>query len=398
MSEELHRPMRREPHQVLFPLGVVLAGIGVLPWILFALGLTEAYRPIFHSVVFRSMFHPLAEIEGFLTCFASGFLFTVLPRRTATAPPSRWQMAVAVAAPLIIVISAALRSWPVGQIAWLVLIGVSTEFSLARLKGRRLPPAAIWIALAIVMGALGAVLAVLGEASGPERLWLHEVGRALLTQGLFTALVLGTAGLLFRTSEPIAEPTGSRRYWLFAAHAFAAALFFASFWVDSVRLAFALRATVTFAVVLSLARAMPRPDPRDIDLRGMRTAIWMMPLGNVWVALAPASRRAGMHVVYIACFAMLVLVLSGQVYGPSNNRPEPRPAVRPWQLGLGAAFLAVALAARILVEVDPPSFNLWLGIACAAFVGATLLTLRAFIRRIAGLLPDRDQGRLSPPR
>ncbi len=77
---------------MLFPLGVLLAGIGVLPWILFALGLTEAYRPIFHSVVFRSMFHPLAEIEGFLTCFAVGYVFTVMPRRTATAPPARWRL------------------------------------------------------------------------------------------------------------------------------------------------------------------------------------------------------------------------------------------------------------------------------------------------------------------
>lgn len=389
--------MRREPHQVLFPLGVALAGIGVLPWILFALGLTEAYRPIFHSVVFRSMFHPLAEIEGFLTCFAIGFLFTVLPRRTATAPPTRWQMAVAVAAPLIIVISAALRSWAVGQIAWLILIGVATEFSLARLKGLRLPPGSIWIAVAIVMGALGAVLAIVGEASGQERLWLHEVGRALLTQGLFTGLVLGTAGLLFGTSEVVAEPGASRRHWAFAAHSFGAALFLASFWIDSARLGFALRAAVTFAVVLSLARATLLPNPREIHRRGARTAIWMVPLGNAWAALAPTSRRAGMHVIYIACFAMLVLVLSGHVSAPITDRPE-RPEVRLWQIGLGAAFLAVALAARILVEVDPPSFNLWLGIACAAFVGATLFTLRSFIQRIASLLPDRDQSRLAPPR
>src|SRR5262249_40206052 len=80
MTMTLPAALRREPHQLLFPLGVAITGIGVLPWIFFALGLTEVYRPIFHSVVFRSMFHPLAEIEGFLTCFAVGLIFTMLPR------------------------------------------------------------------------------------------------------------------------------------------------------------------------------------------------------------------------------------------------------------------------------------------------------------------------------
>ena len=82
---------RREPYRLLFPLGIVLSWTGVLPWLLFAIGVTDEYRSIFHS---------MAQVQGFLACFAVGFLFTMIPRRTGTAAPSPWQMAVVIAAPI----------------------------------------------------------------------------------------------------------------------------------------------------------------------------------------------------------------------------------------------------------------------------------------------------------
>src|SRR4051812_19944031 len=58
------------PAKLLVLLGAALATAGVLPWLLFALGLRSLYEPIFRSVGFRSSFHPLAQVEGFLACFA----------------------------------------------------------------------------------------------------------------------------------------------------------------------------------------------------------------------------------------------------------------------------------------------------------------------------------------
>ena len=84
---------RREPYRLLFPLGVVLAWTGVLHWLLLATGVIAEYRSIFHA---------FAQIEGFMTCFAVGFLFTLIPRRTSTAEPAAWQMAVAMVAPVVI--------------------------------------------------------------------------------------------------------------------------------------------------------------------------------------------------------------------------------------------------------------------------------------------------------
>lgn len=388
----------REPHRLLFPLGALLASAGVLPWILFALGFSDAYRPIFHSVVFRSMFHPLAEIEGFLTCFAVGSLFTVLPRRTSTAPPAAWQMAVAIAAPISVVICAALQSWRIGQIAWLALLAMVTGFSLTRFRAsqRDVLPCYVWVALAIIMGATGAILATVGDALGEAGFWLHEVGRSLLVQGLFTGLALGTAPLLFSSVDRGAlPPRAPDRRWAFAAHVFGASLFFASFWVDqrvSLQLGFALRAAVTMAVVVPLLRA-PRPArASELQGRAVQTALWMIPLGNAWVALAPMTRRAGMHVIYLGCLAMLVLVLSTYVVPTGADRLDSPLPVRPWQLGIGVALLALALISRIFVEWDPPNFNYWLAISCASFMGAMIFNFRAVSYRLAQLLPDAQNG------
>src|SRR5919201_6597971 len=91
---------RREPYLLLFPLGALLAWAGVLPWLLFSLRATALYQPMFEAIGYRAAFHPVAQVEGFLTCFAVGFLFTFIPRRTGTGPPAAWQMIVALAAPL----------------------------------------------------------------------------------------------------------------------------------------------------------------------------------------------------------------------------------------------------------------------------------------------------------
>ncbi len=282
---------RREPHRILFSLGVLLAGAGVLPWGLFALGFTQAYRPIFHSVVFRSMFHPLAEVEGFLTCFAVGSIFRLVPQRTDTAPPARWQMAVALSAPVLIVISAALQWWAIGQIAWLALIGVMIEFSIRRLRSRPAsgarPLATVWISIGVLMGAIGAAFAAVGEVGAKESPWLHDLGRALLTQGLFSGLCVGAAGLLLSPPESGAKEHGRMSTgWMYLVHAFGAALFLASFWIGqlrSARLGFALRAAVTLAVVLQLRRAPLLSNKEDAQARAVRIALWMLPIGNAWM-------------------------------------------------------------------------------------------------------------------
>src|SRR4051812_44952015 len=87
---------RKNPYRLLFPLGAALLICGVLPWAGFGLGL-GGYRSAFHSTV---------QIEGFLMTFALGFLFTFLPRKTQTEPPSIAELAIAAFGPSFIAVAA----------------------------------------------------------------------------------------------------------------------------------------------------------------------------------------------------------------------------------------------------------------------------------------------------
>src|SRR5438105_10287329 len=368
---------RREPYLLLFPLGGLLAWAGVLPWLLFALGATRFYLPMFEAIGYRAAFHPIAQVEGFLTCFAVGFLFTFIPRRTGTGPPAWWQMMVALAAPVAAVVFAWFEWWLAAQAAWLALLAVLVGFAARRMaSGRPVPASFVWVVAGLSMGTAGSVLAGLGMALDEPAFWLHLVGRGLLLQGLFTGLVLGIGGFLLpavtRGADVIAEHPP--RAWAYVVHAVLAAAFAATFFLEhlvSVQLAFALRAAISLAVVIGSLEALQPPTLPGLHRRVARWSVWMLPAGYLWVTVAPEYRRAGLHLVFLGCFTVLVLAVSTQVALSHRERPEPARRA-PWQLVVSCGLIAAALVGRALLEVDPPHFHLWLGASAAAFLTATV--------------------------
>src|SRR5256885_956833 len=239
---------RREPYRILFPLGVVLAWAGVLHWLLFALGIADEYRSIFHS---------MAQIQGFIVCFATGFLFTMIPRRTGTAVPAPWQMAVAIGAPIATTLCAWFERWALAQVFWLLLLVVVMGFALRRFRPGDIPDSFVWVVAALLFGIGGAILAGYGAAT--EAMWLHDVGRGIVLQGMMSALVVGVGGFLLPAitrGEPPPPSRGTRK----ALHVTGAVVFLASFALETVslRLGFALRALVValaFRMVVDLAPA-----------------------------------------------------------------------------------------------------------------------------------------------
>jgi uncharacterized protein involved in response to NO len=374
--------LRREPHRLLFPLGAILAGAGVIPWLVFAFGVTEAYRPIFHSIAYRAIFHPLAEVEGFLSCFAAGFVLSVLPRRTGTPPPSAALVALSATVPVAAVLCAWLERWALTQVIWLALLVALVGFALPRVRGagaRAAPATLVWTPLALLMGAAGAVVGAAGAALGREWVWLHDLGRGLLLQGLFTGLVLGSLGELVPGGA--ADVSALRRRVAVALHGLGATAYLASFAIGALgapRLAFALRAAVTFAAVggpLLAARGAPGWRPL-----GTALSMAMLPLGNAFVAIAPRYRRAGLHLIYLGCFAALAIAMATSLGTPHEPIPE-RVATRRNQLAWAAALLVIALASRVLLELDAASFHLWLGTSSAAFLGSMSLGGALAVRR-----------------
>jgi len=351
--------LRREPYRLLFPLGAVLAWTGVLPWLFFALRLRQIYEPVTNILAYRSFLHPLVELDGFLGCFAAGVILTAL--RPA---PAAWQVAIAALAPVISAACAALGYWQLGQAASLLLLAVLLQFTLPRLQ-RPLSPSLIWVALGFLMGAGGAVIAELAVTRGESWFWVHEMGRDLVIQGLFTGLAVA-AGRVMRGDDRT-HP---------AIHLVAGILFIASFWIGrryGTHLGFALRAAVTVWLALPLRPTRWEFGPRNLRRSFAHLALWMLAVGNAWVAVAPQIRRAGLHVIFLGCFTALLL-------GALFPRAGERPAFPLRKLAWAGGLVALSLVGRVMVELDPTSFHLWMGLSAASFLAATIACLRVPVR------------------
>jgi uncharacterized protein involved in response to NO len=358
------------PWRIFFPMGVCLAWVGVLHWLLFALGVIDDYRAVFHATV---------QVQGFMTCIAVGFLFTFVPRRTGTAAPSRAELVFGAAAPLAVTLAAWLEHWAIAQALWICLAGVLAAFVVRRLRvgADRVPGVFLWVPVALLSGIAGAVLVAVAAILDPrEQPEIWQLGRGLVLQGFMSALIVGVGGTMIPTltrgvPAPAATPAprGER-----IVQASAALLFLASFPVEvyvAPRPGFALRALVAGAVLIRAARLWRPPTARGLHRWFIWMSAWLLPAGYVVAAAQPALRSAALHVTFIGSFALMALSVSLHVALSHGGRPE-RLTGRPWQTWSVGLLLLAAAFLRVMAGVDAAHVTSWLGPAAGSFLLGTL--------------------------
>jgi uncharacterized protein involved in response to NO len=387
---------RREPFRLFFPLGILLAWAGVLHWLLHAVGVLADYRPVFHAVT---------QIQGFMSSFAVGFLFTMLPRRTGSGPPAPWQMIVCAVAVVITTAASWGGLWALSQLAWLALAFTVVGFAVGRFvsaTSRRRPPNGfVWIPAAFIMGIAGSVMTGAYGILGPAYVRIHDVGRGLVLQGMFTGLVLGVGSLaipLMTRGQPPADSAAvARDYVARTAHLLAAAILAASFFVQaeySLSLGLAIRAAIALSVLLAGAGLWRPPSQPGSNRRLVWIAAWMLPTGFALAAAFPLHYKAGLHVVFLGGFALLALAVSTQVVlGHGGYRHEL--LGRPWQVTAIGSLMVTALVPRALMEFDRDRFFLWLGLSASLFLAATLVWAVFLVPKLVAH-PAAGRGRLTP--
>ena len=374
---------RREPYRLLFPLGLLLAWAGVLHWFLHGLGVLPHYRPVFHAI---------AQIQGFMTCFAVGFLFTAIPRRTGTPPPSTWQMILALAAPVGSTVAAWFQHWAWSQAFWLALVFMLIGFMVRRFvsaEAARRPPASfIWLPLSFAMGIVGSVLIGVYGVLGQEYYRLHDLGRLLLLQGMFLGLVVGVGGMVFplltRGDAP-PDMTGSRRDRLvLAAHVAAALALAGSFWLEntvSLRGGLALRAVLILVVLMVSAGIWRLPSVPGWHRQLVWLSAWMLPAGYFLAALFPGQRKAGLHVAFIGGFALMALSVGLHVT-LAHGGHKRLVRGRPWQVPVYGTLVLLAAVGRALVDFDQARFFPWIAASAGLFLTGSLFWAALVLPRL----------------
>lgn len=389
---------RAYPYRIFFPLGILLAWAGLLHWLLWSMGILGASHAVFHSI---------AQIQGFMMCFAIGFLYTAIPRRTRTAPPKAWQMWVGILAPIATTIFAWFHMFAESQMPWLVLFFTLLFFSLARFRdpkaGRRAPDSFIWVPMALLIGLGGtALMALYGILVARERgldplaqlstnyAHLHELGKLLLLQGMFLGFIVGVGGMvlpLLTVGDSPPDSTRSSR-WLRALHVLAAlalvGTMFLEVWdfgdrphvliatLQGRSSAYLLRGLLLLLLLLVTAKIWRCPRKAGGHRWLIWLSAWAIPIGYLLGAAFGPYYQAGLHVVFIAGFALMVLSVGLHVSLAHGGRPD-LVAARNWEVPVYGGLILLALVVRSLFHFEPRHPQLWIGLASALFLTATIV-------------------------
>jgi uncharacterized protein involved in response to NO len=99
-----------------------------------------------------------------------------------------------------------------------------------------------------------------------------------------------------------------------------------------------------------------------------------------------------LHVTFIGGLGLLALTVGAHVIAGHGGREDLK-VRRPWPLIVSGGLLISAMVPRALVEHDPARFLLWLGLAAALFLAASLLWL---LFLIPVMWPRSTSGRRAP--
>jgi uncharacterized protein involved in response to NO len=365
---------RAEPFRLFFPLGVLLAWVGVGHWLLYALGVTATYSCELHG---------LLQMETFLMAFALGFLLTALPRRTQAAPPSASEISAMVAALLATAAALLAGRWGLAQVGYAAVFLALLHFALRRFLGRggeRRPPAAfVLIPLGVLHGLGGAAL--IGAASaGAAAPWTMKLGKLLVEQGVFLCLVIGVGSLILPLIGGEAPPpdlgSSPRERWRAVAYGAAGVAVFASLLLE--QLGWERGGPLLRALVVALGMglgggAWHPPGKPGLHRRLVWISVWMVPFGLAVSAAWPDYRVPALHILFIGGFALMAFGVATHVAYSHLDLQRLATGRPPAVVALAVGFL-LALLARLAADMSDTYF-IHLGCAAACWIAGSAVWL-----------------------
>lgn len=387
--------LARHPYRALFPLAWFLAWWGLAPWILFWLQSGITYPAQTHSMIL---------IQGVLTTFAAGFLFTMFPRRLTAPAPHDFQLAIVILVPLVHVILVWMQELAWAHLLWCVEAAVLLEFSASRVFGRRGtrtgPAAFLWVPVGFACGLGGSAIeavALFTDSFIPREVLLF--GRLLLTQGLFVSLAMGVGAMflpLTSRKESSQDVTATPNPWRRrSGHLLGVFGLLSGFALQANGYPSAggcLAAVSVLLVLLGAARIYRLPQVPGTQRMLIWLSSWCLPLGLALAAALPERPHVGQHVFYVGGLLLLTFCVALHVglahAGGQTLVHRPVFAVR-----IFGALVFAALACRLMAEFAVSARFGWLA-AASGLVMLALLPWGALI--LPRLLPLLKQQKPKP--
>ncbi len=370
-----------EPYRIFFPIGILFLIVGIIPWLLWPLGLISTYPRDIHR-------HTM--VGGFLVQFAVGFLMTAIPKFTGTTSASSKEVIVAISLSVIGLLSSCLGELLWFEIASILLLLMLIIFGLKRVKLRKWnpPPTFLFLPVGLLGGTIGMILILLSE-NGSQ---LSKLGQLLFYEAMMLALIVGVGGrlipaLLGWSALPKIqiEATGSAERWSEARVWAALALLFAgSYFLQGLELR-AWGQIIKFLVVCVVAfkhwRIQYLPRERGVLAAGIYGSAWLTVLGVGIPLFTQFSNSHWNHVLYMGGFAFLTLFIGSRVtlaHGGFDLSLEKRSLT----LGSVSILLLVSLGLRLCAVIYPAWFSDALFSAAIVFLLSILIWASYFIPKM----------------
>ncbi len=365
--------LQSEPYRLLFPMGIMLALLGIGVWIPFYFWPT--------SFPYPGQGHSVIQIQGFLLCFILGFLTTMLPKVLGVRPLRLLQFLIFPIGLILLSVCAWFRFQP-AQIAvqgiHLVLIGNFLAFILRRWPQRKSSPPSsfVFIPMAIFADILGTAFKLWLLTHTTES-WMIKAAALLQFQAFPLLLILGIGGFLLpklfgnavvdpqtlrnQPRSPIFIPLTMGGFFLFS---FALEAY-SSIGKNTqlLQLGFLLRTVVWLWFTLVQLRLFSIPGKLPAYLAAVRISLMSMGLGMAMPIFLPAYLIAWEHIIFISGFLWLTLSVAARVLSAHGGRLELLNQHRKKSIGYGI-LIFMGLASRVSTDIWTRGH--WLHLACAA--------------------------------
>ncbi len=384
---------RDEPFRLFFPLGILLGCAGVSHWLFYDLAWIKSYSKLLHGAL---------QIQCFLMSFATGFLFTALPRFMGVEYPTRSEVLFALLCLVAMPVFLFAGFWRMGYGAFLLIIGTIVVFALRRFPKRRNTPPQdfIFVPMGLANGALGALLQIL-YWSGLVSPVASMLGLLMINQGMFLCLIMGIGGflaprLMGHETLPVvgagklgALGISSRRVLI---HEGAGLLLFMSFAIEAVgekSFGQLLRAIVVSIELFWTTQCYKIPVVKDRYVVFLWISLWMVLLGLWAEFLMPLHRIAALHILFIGGFSLMTLSVATRVtlshlgYGELLDKKLPAVTL------FGVLFLA-ALAIRFGADWHPTMYFHFLSVAAVIWMSGGIAWLVLVLPKIVRGRPRND--------
>ncbi|HET9326329.1 MAG TPA: NnrS family protein [Candidatus Eisenbacteria bacterium] len=337
-----------QPYQVLFPIGVVFALIGLGAWPAHVFGLLP----------YPGALHRSLMIQGFETSFILGFLLTAMPAFTHGPRCHPLELAWGVFSMVGFGVAAFFADETAAQEFFLFALTLPLFAGGRRVLGnpQKPPEEFAFVAFGLALGLLGGALR-LAESLGVVFSLPARLPERLLSLGMVLSLVVGVGSLLVPTFAGMRDPLvipgvakAHERAGRRALYAVMMAVLALAFVLESAHrptLGMAMRATAVTVMVTWVWKLyrLPRRDAAGFVLWG---AGWFLPLGLLGATLDPLHAVALLHFTYMGGFALLTIGIGTRVivsHGGHALELERRVLDVRW-----LSLFLIALALRVIAD------------------------------------------------